>query len=146
VKTRVRWAAVALGTTVVVLATGACATEGGAVVTEGSPHRAVALSAKDNGQGIQLLPGEELIVTLESNASTGFRWLLVEKPDPNVLKLLGSDYVAASTDLLGAPGQEIWTFQGVGSGRTTLELRYQRASGEAAGQAFRLSIEVVQGS
>ncbi len=132
-KTWMKWTTVALAG-VVALALVAC--------DESSPAKSVELSVKDNGKDVQLRPGDELTVTLESNASTGFRWVLVEKPDPAILELAGSDYIAATTDLLGAPGEEVWRFEAVESGETILELSYQRASGETSGRPFSISVNV----
>jgi inhibitor of cysteine peptidase len=141
-KTWMKWTGIALAGAVAALAVAACGSEGAEARGSALPPRAVELTVRDSGKEVQLHPGQEMIVTLESNASTGFRWVLVAKPDSDVLKLAGSEYVAATTDLLGAPGEEVWTFEAVAAGKTALELSYQRASGETSGQAFKVSVQV----
>jgi inhibitor of cysteine peptidase len=145
-KTWMKWTAVALAGAVAILAVVACQNEEGSATGDISTPRSVELSGQDNGQNVQLRPGDELSVTLESNASTGFSWKLVGKPDAAVLELVGSDYIAATTDLLGAPGQEVWRFKAVASGQTTLKLSYRRASGETSGRPFSISVEVASKS
>ncbi|HZD17760.1 MAG TPA: protease inhibitor I42 family protein [Actinomycetota bacterium] len=59
------------------------------------------------------MPGDELVVSLGSDASTGFRWVLTTEPDAPVLTLIGSEHLGPDTELLGAPGQEVWTLLAV---------------------------------
>jgi inhibitor of cysteine peptidase len=102
----------------------------------------IELSAKDGGRTIRVQPSDELVVTLDSNASTGFRWVLAAKPDGDVLGLVESRYVAPETDLLGAGGTEVWTFRAAAEGTTRFELSYQRSSGETSGDSFALTVVV----
>lgn len=104
----------------------------------------VHLTAADNGKPQILHPGDVLVVTLDSNATTGFRWQLSGKPAANVLKLDGSEYVAPSTSpgMVGAGGQEVWRFRAAGEGTTTFELNYMRASGETSGRPFTVTVRV----
>ncbi|HEX6230847.1 MAG TPA: protease inhibitor I42 family protein [Actinomycetota bacterium] len=118
-----------------VLAAAAC---GGAADAGSS----VNLTVEDDGRAVEMEPGDRLVVALESNASTGFRWILVTEPDPAVLSLDASEYVEPETDLVGAPGQEVWTFLAEGDGETSLELRYERSSGEIAGKPFEVTVLV----
>lgn len=106
------------------------------------PPRTVDVTAEDAGTTVSLAPDDEVVITLESNVTTGFAWKLALEPDPAVLELVGSTYVAPETDLVGAGGQEVWTFRAVGGGSTELELRYERSSGEAAGEPFTLAVDV----
>jgi len=113
------------------------------------PPKTVNLEASDAGRTVSLRPSDTLVVTLESNASTGFAWALTGKPDAALLELVSSDYVAptatATPMLVGAPGEEVWRFRATGEGSTTLELTYRRASGETAGQPFRVTVQVASG-
>ena len=104
--------------------------------------RSIGITAKDSGRTVTVRTADALVVSLESNASTGFRWVLANEPDGGVLKLVSSTYVAAKTTLVGASGREVWRFRAIGRGSTSLELRYQRSSGEASGEPFRLAIDV----
>lgn len=75
---------------------------------------------------IDVAVGQEFTVTLASNATTGYHWELSAPLDEAVVRLIGSDYRAADTKLLGAPGKEVWTFQAVGPGQTVITLKYVR--------------------
>lgn len=104
----------------------------------------VNLTTADSGTTRTLHPTDALVVTLDSNVTTGFRWELSGRPDTNVMSLEGSEYLAPSTSpgVVGAGGQEVWRFRAVGEGTTTLELTYQRASGETSGQPFTITVRV----
>ena len=74
--------------------------------------------------------GDQFSVTLDSNATTGFRWQLAAPLDESVVKLAASQYLAPTPSggapLVGAGGREIWTFQAIGAGKTTFSLQYTR--------------------
>ncbi len=72
--------------------------------------------------------GDEFVLTLESNPSTGYLWRLAEKLDENIVKLAGSEYKAIDTNTkrVGAGGNEVWTFRAEGKGKTTINLIYVR--------------------
>ena len=87
------------------------------------------MDEKDNGSQVELAPGQDLIVTLESNPSTGFRWEVVDL-DQSILRQAGEAHYAPAGPGQPPPGQggrETWRFQAVGPGRTTLQLAYRRA-------------------
>lgn len=85
-----------------------------------------ALSQSQN-EALVVAVGEEFAITLESNPSTGYQWQLGKPLDEEIVKRVGSEYRQPGTNLLGAPGKEVWTFKGVGPGRTTIELNYLRS-------------------
>jgi len=94
-------------------------------------------AAVNEGQtsGEQVLPVNQLVVeqgnefslTLKSNASTGFQWRLAAPLDESILKLVGSEYKASSGRRIGEGGTEVWTFQAVGVGTTSIRLEYLRS-------------------
>jgi Predicted secreted protein len=102
------------------------------------------LTAADNGKNLTMHPADVLVITLDSNVTTGFRWELSSRPVAKVLSLEDSRYVVPSTSpgVVGAGGQEVWRFRAVGEGTTTLELTYQRASGETSGRPFSITVRV----
>lgn len=117
------------------LALSACGGDGAVRVTE-----------EDDGRTISLVEGQTLEIVLDSNLTTGYAWNLVEEPDRDVLRLVGSEY---EPDQVGpdAPegggGEEKWTFETVGAGGTGLELSYyfQQEPEQNAG-SFSLRVEV----
>jgi predicted secreted protein len=59
-----------------------------------------------------------------------------------VLELVDSTYVEPETELVGAGGEEVWTFRAVGEGSTRLELDYVGPSGETPDEPFALNVDV----
>jgi inhibitor of cysteine peptidase len=70
--------------------------------------------------------GEEFIIALESNRTTGYGWQLAEPPDKGVLKLQGSEYKAPEAGRPGQGGKEFFTFRAVGQGKAKIALNYVR--------------------
>jgi inhibitor of cysteine peptidase len=111
----------------------------------GGEPGAVELTAADSGTTVTLEAGQQVEISLESNASTGFQWNLAGEPDAAVLELVSSTYVEPETsdDVVGAPGTEIWTFEAVGTGTTSVELAYFRPfEPETVGGTFSLTVDV----
>jgi len=104
--------------------------------------RTIDLTAEDSGSSVEAAVGDEIVITLESNVTTGFAWTLVTEPESEVLDLVDSEYVAPDTDLVGAGGEEVWTFVATGEGTTALAMSYQRSSDETAGELFDLTVIV----
>ncbi len=108
-----------------------------------SPSR-LDLSAADNGGTVSAELGQRVILTLESNASTGYQWTLVEEPDTDVLAFVSSRYVEpGDSELVGASGAEVWEWDAVGEDSTVLRLEYVRPfePGNVA-EEFEVTVEV----
>lgn len=102
-----------------VLSLGGCALNGG-----GKEYR-------DPSVPIVVEKGEEFTIALESNPTTGYRWMLQKELDEKIITLQKTEFEEPESNLLGAPGEERWTFKAVGLGRTTIELKYARPWEEA---------------
>ncbi|MFA6431305.1 MAG: protease inhibitor I42 family protein [Candidatus Margulisiibacteriota bacterium] len=72
--------------------------------------------------------GNVFFIKVASNPSTGASWEL-NKPLDTILLLQGSDYIPKKTSpkVVGAGGEEIWTFQAIKAGTTTISLKYGRS-------------------
>ena len=70
--------------------------------------------------------GDEFIIELESNQTTGFQWGLAGSLDPSVVKKVSSKYVPAPNPggKMGAGGKELWTFKAVRNGTATISMTY----------------------
>ncbi|MGG3882983.1 protease inhibitor I42 family protein [Brevibacillus panacihumi] len=66
--------------------------------------------------------------SLASNPSTGYQWMLSNPPDPRFLSLLETTYLppSAPTARVGHSGRQIWKFQALKQGLTTLSFKYCR--------------------
>jgi predicted secreted protein len=112
-----------------------------------SPARAqssgCALTPVDQTQ-LSIGIGDETVVGLESNQTTGYSWQLAQSPDPTIAIAAGSQYFPSGSGLIGAGGMECWTFQGVGAGTTSIQLNYARPfePGQPAARIRQFTITV----
>jgi inhibitor of cysteine peptidase len=79
-----------------------------------------------NGQSVSLKAGDQLVLSLESNPTTGFDWELLEY-DETVLKLIGEPTFDSDSKLVGAGGIKTYTLEAQGSGKATIKLVYHRS-------------------
>lgn len=80
----------------------------------------------DPAATVRVSPGEQFLIRLESNQTTGYQWRLAGGLDQSVAMLLDSRYDAPPPGPLGAGGQELWTFLAVGRGDARLTFEYVR--------------------
>jgi inhibitor of cysteine peptidase len=111
----------------------------------GNRSREVSLGAKDHGGQVDLAVGQTLVLTLESNPTTGYRWEVVEA-EQSVLQQKGEVEFKVDSDLdpppPGTGGVEIFRYAAVGAGETRLELGYHRPWEEGVEPLETFSIEV----
>jgi inhibitor of cysteine peptidase len=103
---------------------------GGSVAASGGENKNVAADASYSGKTVEISAGDSLIVTLDSNPTTGFAWSLKGISDESVLKEAGHEFKAAPASdppLLGAGGKEIWTFKALNKGSSTISMEYIRS-------------------
>jgi inhibitor of cysteine peptidase len=82
-------------------------------------------SGRDNVHGQLIVEvGQNFSITLASNATTGYHWELAAALDEAVVKLVANEYKAPETGMLGAGGQEIWTFRAMSRGEAVVQLKY----------------------
>jgi inhibitor of cysteine peptidase len=96
----------------------------GAACTGGSNN--VDVDSSYSGKQVELSVGQSLVVTLASNATTGYSWTLAQNSDQSVLDETGHEYIAPQTTLLGAGGKEEWTFKALKKGTSTISMGYSR--------------------
>lgn len=94
---------------------------------------------------LRLHSGQYVILTLPSNPTTGFRWVLRDAAS-NQLDSLGPEVYSNPEDagLVGSAGQSTWRFQAKQAGEGHLLLTYQRPweSEVAPAKTFDCSIRV----
>jgi inhibitor of cysteine peptidase len=88
----------------------------------------VELVASDAGRQVQVERGDVIVVTLESNPTTGYRWEAVLAGDGVLMQEDEAEYQESQQGqpVVGAGGQEVLRFRAQGSGTTTLQLVYHR--------------------
>jgi len=100
----------------------------------------------NDGSQVELEQGQILVVTLESNPTTGYRWEVVETQE-SILEQMGeAEFKPSQTGeppLIGAGGWEIFRFEAISAGQMTLKLGYQRPWEEGVEPIKTFSIQVV---
>jgi inhibitor of cysteine peptidase len=90
--------------------------------------------------------GSTFTVTLCSNATTGYQWSeSAQISDPSVAQQLSHVTLAPqNTNVVGAPGSEVWTFKALKKGTTTIHMDYSRPweGGEKGTWTFDLNVTV----
>jgi predicted secreted protein len=70
--------------------------------------------------------GSTFTLEMDANPSTGFQWSLAAPLNAGIVSLIGKEYTGPATDMVGAPGKEIWTFRAVGNGAEVISLAYSQ--------------------
>ena len=79
----------------------------------------------DEKQPVTVGVGQQFNVVLDSNPTTGYGWTATI--DAKFLTQVAKNYAAPTTTLVGAGGQDTFTFQGVAAGTTDLVFKYARS-------------------
>ena len=94
---------------------------------------------------LTLHTGQQLILRMPSNPTTGFRWL-VRDSAANVLQSLGPEVYSNPEDagLVGSAGVSTWRFEAIQAGEGRLHLTYERPweVGVVPAQRFDCQIRV----
>jgi uncharacterized secreted protein with C-terminal beta-propeller domain/predicted secreted protein len=102
-------------------------------------------TSADDGKSVSLQIGDTISVSLTSNPSTGYRWS-IETLDQSVLKHSSKNYASACEEtVVGCGGEELFGFEAVSAGSTTLKIAYYRSwqSADSAISTFRLNVSVL---
>lgn len=122
------------------------------------PPAEVHVCAGDDGAHVQLSQGQILVISLESNPSTGYTWEVehtsVRMEGQRILQQVGESEFRPQSDalgtasnqraprLLGAPGTQILRFRAVEAGQTPLRLIYHRPWEQDVSPAGTYSLQV----
>ncbi len=104
----------------------------------------VVLGDTDSGTTVTVAAGDRIRIVLESNASTGYSWVVATAPSASVLVPVGDPfYVPAASDLLGAPGYQVFEYRAVAAGSTSIALNYVRTgTAEPPADTWNVSVTV----
>ena len=115
-----------------------------------SPHTSpymseVTLSQADSGTVLTLKRGQTLILRLNENSTTGYRWSLPAL-DTEVLQLKSDEINLPSNPGIGGGTQRVFTFQANNPGRVKLQLKNLRewVGDESTIEEFQVSVQVSQ--
>lgn len=103
----------------------------------------VTLSQADSGTVFTLKRGQTLILRLDENPTTGYRWSLPAL-DTEVLQFKSDDFNRVSNTGIGAGGQRVFTFQANNPGQVKLGLKNLRewVGEESTIKQFQVTVQV----
>ncbi|MFP4461454.1 MAG: protease inhibitor I42 family protein [Thermotogota bacterium] len=91
---------------------------------------------------IDLRPGDQLLLYIPANATTGYQWVLKDDFEEQFIQLISTDYEAPDSEMMGAGGTSIWDFNANEEGVTTLAFEYIRPWEEDVDPEIVLLIQV----
>ena len=102
------------------------------------------VSEAQSGGAVELKRGDELIVSLTENPTTGFRWAVVADARP-CLSAASSDVQSSGVSAAGAGGRRVFRFHVTGPGKCQLRLvSRQEWQPDAPAVRFSLDIQVAE--
>ncbi|MDT8302046.1 MAG: protease inhibitor I42 family protein [Sedimentisphaerales bacterium] len=104
------------------------------------------VNENDDGGQIELEQGQILVVTLESNPTTGYSWQQVENQLPYLEQQGQPDFISSQKGgppIVGAGGWEVFRFKAISSGKMNLQLVYRRPWEEGVEPANTFSLNVL---
>ncbi|QDU32128.1 Chagasin family peptidase inhibitor I42 [Poriferisphaera corsica] len=107
----------------------------------------VRITEKDDGKTVTVWEGDEVVVELESNRTTGYMWMLPRGwSGDGVLEQEGlGEYEKDEREegMVGTGGESVWRFKAKKSGEVRLVIDYRRPwERTRLGKSFRVDIEV----
>ena len=93
------------------------------VEVKGDPIKETKLTDADNGKILKVHVSETVVITLDSNIATGFRWTKAEDIDKNVLKLEKFEYKDEDGQI-GINDKTEITYRALKPGKATVDLLY----------------------
>ena len=110
----------------------------------GSPNE-IRLDAGDDGTQVEMKKGQILVITLDSNPSTGNRWDMVVSEDGTLQQVGEAEFRQGlwARRMVGAGGKEILRFKAEKAGQTDLELVYHQPREKGVKPAKTFTVQVV---
>ena len=86
----------------------------------------IKLRADDDGSKVEMKEGQELVISLESNPTTGYAWEVVGLEE-GALEQVGESEFKAESDRVGAGGVQTFCFKVAEAGEMELKLLHHRS-------------------
>lgn len=100
------------------------------------------IGEQENGSTVALQAGGELDITLDANATTGYRWEIAAD-DAAVVKPMGEPEYKPQGTGLGAGGKTTFHFEAVAPGQTVVKLIYHRPFEQGVPPAKTFQVNVI---
>lgn len=103
----------------------------------------VTVTEADNGNSVELSPGDIIVIALETNPSTGYVWQ-VESVDASMVTLSGQGVSHPGRQMPGAPGRQTFQFTAQKPGTAILKLVYVRPWEKSTppGKTYELTVAI----
>jgi inhibitor of cysteine peptidase len=90
------------------------------------------LTAADNGKTFDMHVGDDVVMRLPENATTGYRWA-VDSADENLVEVKEAEYVPPAPSAIGIGGEAHWIVHAKTAGVTQVKLkRWRHWEGESS--------------
>ncbi|MEE9514677.1 MAG: protease inhibitor I42 family protein [Candidatus Brocadiales bacterium] len=129
---------------IIPLLTSTIACTGETKVSEGLlPPPETIIRQADGGKIFKLRKGDEIVIHLKGNRTTGYSWA-IEEVDDNVLGLVNDVYIPDKPVMIGSGGVRTITFKAVLMGASPVRLKYWRPwEGESSVvERFEVTVQV----
>lgn len=105
---------------------------------------AIALSEADAGKTVDVERGQEIVVRLSSNRTTGYGWTLASSGAGILASTGDAVYMldSTATNMAGAGGVESWSFKANQSGQEELRFEYRRPWEQTTAPAKTVSFTI----
>jgi len=116
----------------------------GICLTTGCPPKRLLLSEADNGKTVVVNAGQEVVVTLRGNPTTGYGWE-VKDLDADFLAQVGeTEFRSDNAGRPGSGGTMALTFKALKPGSAALTLVYRRSweTGVAPLDSYRINVRI----
>jgi inhibitor of cysteine peptidase len=99
------------------------------------------VTAADTGSVIEARAGDEIVVRLSENATTGYRWQIDRVEGP--LEPAGDSYELSAPGSIGGGGVHEFRFRATAAGTARLTLKHWRSWEGEASVTERFSLDIV---
>jgi len=99
---------------------------GGGLIYINSSKTPSKIEVSEDQQNIEIKTGQEFTINLTSNPSTGYSWSVDDTYNKNIMSKISNEFIPSNSEMIGAPGKELWVFRGTNKGNTKLNFVYSR--------------------
>lgn len=105
--------------------------------------------AAEAQQTIRLSPGQSRVLTFVENPSTGYGWAINRAASQGLDKVAVADGgfrpgAPAGPQMVGVPGEHVWTLQALAPGSAEIVFAYRRPWEAEAGETRRVVVDVAR--
>jgi len=88
----------------------------------------VKLTIADDGAHVRVNKGDTIAISLPSNQTTPYHWVVTTRPRARVARITSQKYVQGGSNMPGAGGTQHYTIKATGAGATAFATQYQEIS------------------